>query len=103
MDLKSVSPFLEPSFIEWVTSSTTRADCISEMPIELSPTTEKIMHTTGKSCLRNAFPDSLSAYRRKDPIEVNRLQRRVLQNLFSTYVHLKHIDLAFDRHEYKDI
>jgi hypothetical protein len=68
MGLKSVSPFLEQSFIDWVTSSTTRTDCISEMPIELSPTHEKIMHITGKTCLRNAFPDSLSAYRRKDPI-----------------------------------
>jgi hypothetical protein len=40
------------------------------MPIELSPTFERVMHITGKTCLRNAFPDSLAAYRRKDPIEV---------------------------------
>ena len=71
LGLKAVaSPFLEPSFIEWVTTSTSRADCITEMPIELSPTTERIMHITGKVCLRNAFPDSPSAHRRKDPIEM---------------------------------
>ena len=71
LGLKAVaSPFLEPSFIEWVTTSTTRADCITEMPIELSPTSERIMHITGKVCLRNAFPESPSAYRRKDPIEM---------------------------------
>lgn len=66
----AVSPFLEPSFIKWVTTSTGRSDCISEMPIELSPTTERIMHITGKVCLRKAFPDSPSAHRRKDPIEL---------------------------------
>ena len=66
----AVSPFMEPSFIEWVTTSTGRADCITEMPIELSPTTERIMHITGKTCLRNAFPDSPAAHRRKDPIEL---------------------------------
>ena len=66
----AVSPFLEPSFIEWVTTSTGRSDCIDEMPIELSPTTERIMHITGKVCLRKAFPDSPSANRRKDPIEL---------------------------------
>jgi asparagine synthase (glutamine-hydrolysing) len=65
----AASPFLEPSFIEWVTTSTGRKDCISEMPIELSPSTERIMHITGKVCLREAFPDSPSAHRRKDPIE----------------------------------
>ena len=65
----TASPFLEPSFIEWVTTSTGRKDCIAEMPIELSPSTERIMHITGKVCLRAAFPDSPSAHRRKDPIE----------------------------------
>ena len=71
LGLKAVaSPFLVPSFIEWVTTSTSRADCITEMPIELSPTTERIMHITGKVCLRNAFPESPSAHRRKDPIEM---------------------------------
>jgi asparagine synthase (glutamine-hydrolysing) len=70
LGLKSTaSPFLEPSFIKWVTTSTGRKDCISEMPIELSPSTERIMHITGKVCLREAFPDSPSAHRRKDPIE----------------------------------
>ena len=64
------SPFLEPVFIDWVTTSTTRADCIDDMPIELSPSTERIMHITGKVCLRNAFPLSPSAHRKKDPIEV---------------------------------
>ena len=66
----AVSPFLEPSFIEWVTTSTGRAECVGEMPIELSPTTERIMHITGKVCLRNAFPESPAAHRRKDPIEM---------------------------------
>lgn len=71
LGLKAVaSPFLEPCFIKWATTSTSRADCITEMPIELSPTTERIMHITGKVCLRTAFPDSPSAHRRKDPIEM---------------------------------
>lgn len=71
LGLKAVaSPFLEPAFIEWVTTNTSRADCIDDMPIELSPSTERIMHITGKVCLRNAFPMSPSAHRKKDPIEV---------------------------------
>jgi asparagine synthase (glutamine-hydrolysing) len=70
--LTSESPYLEDSFIEWVTASTSRSDCIAERPIELCPTApeERTMHITGKVCLRDAFPDSGSAHRRKDPIEV---------------------------------
>lgn len=71
LGLKAVaSPFLEPVFIDWATTSTSRADCIGDMPIELSPSMERIMHITGKVCLRNAFPLSPSAHRKKDPIEV---------------------------------
>lgn len=72
MGLISESPYLEESFIGWVTSSTSRSDCIAERPMELSPVPpeERIMHITGKVCLRDAFPDSCAAHRRKDPIEI---------------------------------
>ena len=70
--LKVYSPFMDPKFIDWAVNNTNRSDCISELSMELSPTepSKRLLHQTGKVCLRLAFPDSPSAYRRKDPIEV---------------------------------
>ncbi|KAK3270708.1 hypothetical protein CYMTET_20909 [Cymbomonas tetramitiformis] len=50
------SPFLEHTFLQWA--------------IELEPDTSRQMHITGKVCLREAYPESFGAWRRKDPIEV---------------------------------
>jgi len=85
--LHSFSPYLEESFIDWAIQNTNENDCIGELDIEyidpniqstkydtngtrdhIIKTREK--HKTGKICLRKAFPDSGSAFRRKDPIEV---------------------------------
>ena len=70
--LKIYSPFMDPKFIDWAINSTTRIDCISELYMEISPNepSKRILHQTGKVCLRLAFPESPSSYRRKDPIEL---------------------------------
>ena len=61
--LISESPYREQSFIDFAIT-TSRADCVGDRLIELAPGDEKIMHITGKVCLREAFPDSPSAWRR---------------------------------------
>lgn len=70
MGMVAESPYMDAAFVDWVTSATTRADCVGERLIELQPGDERVLHITGKVCLREAFPDSPSAWRRKDPIEV---------------------------------
>ncbi|GMH45120.1 hypothetical protein BSKO_13077 [Bryopsis sp. KO-2023] len=64
-----VSPYLQKSFIDFGLTLG-KADCIGERPIELYPGYPRELHQTGKLCLREAFPESLAAWRRKDPIEV---------------------------------
>lgn len=66
---KVVSPYLQQSFIEHALSLGKDA-CVGDRLIELYPGYPRELHITGKVCLREAFPDSLSAWRRKDPIEV---------------------------------
>ena len=70
--LEVYSPFTDPQFIDWVVNNTDMYDCVSDLPMELTPgpAESRVLHQTGKVCLRLAFPDSPSAYRRKDPIEV---------------------------------
>jgi asparagine synthase (glutamine-hydrolysing) len=70
--VKAISPYLQPSFINFALSEADRNACIADLPMELKPSepSERILHTTGKVCLRLAFPESGSAFRRKDPIEV---------------------------------
>lgn len=63
------SPYMAPKVVEWALSTTERIDCIGERPIQLQYTTEKIPHMTGKLILREAY-DTVSSWRRKDPIEV---------------------------------
>jgi asparagine synthase (glutamine-hydrolysing) len=72
LDMVAVSPFRQESFLRWVSDEVGVEECIAEMPIELSPQplAERTPHTAGKACLRFAFPDSGSAFRRKDPIEM---------------------------------
>lgn len=67
--VRAESPFMEGSFAAWALSLPKEA-CIGEREIELSPTSGRQPHTTGKLPLRDAFPHSLAAWRRKDPIEV---------------------------------
>lgn len=67
--LHAVSPFTEDAFKEWALRLS-KADCIGEREIELTLGGPRLLHTTGKLPLRDAFPESLSACRRKDPIEV---------------------------------
>lgn len=66
---KVLSPYLQQSFIDHALSLGKGA-CVADRLIELYPGYPREVHTTGKVCLREAFPDSLSAWRRKDPIEV---------------------------------
>ena len=70
--LEIYSPFTDPQFIEWAVNNTDMYDCVSDLPMELTPgpAESRVLHQTGKVCLRLAFPDSPSAYRRKDPIEI---------------------------------
>lgn len=72
MGLEVYSPFTDPDFIDWAVNNTDMNDCVSELPIELSPgpVESRIRQQTGKVCLRLAFPESPAAYRSKEPIEV---------------------------------
>ena len=54
---------MDQSFIDFAVT-TSRADCIGDRMIELAPGEERTLHITGKLCLREAFPDSPSAWRR---------------------------------------
>lgn len=65
----SDSPFTEPSFVEWALANVHREDCIGDRPIRLTLKGDRIEHTTGKLVLREAY-DTISSWRRKDPIEV---------------------------------
>lgn len=67
--LTSHSPYTEPGFVEWALAHTARSDCIGTRPICLTLGGEAIDHQTGKLCLREAY-DTISSWRRKDPIEV---------------------------------
>lgn len=67
--LESHSPYTEASFVDWAISNTRRSDCIGTRPIRLVLDGEAVEHATGKVVLREAY-DTISSWRRKDPIEV---------------------------------
>eukprot|EP00122_Pirum_gemmata_P008013 Pgem_evm1s7374 len=46
----------------------------------------RMVHVTGKIPLREAFPESISAWRRKDPIEVGSGSRRLSVDYFNELV-----------------
>ena len=67
--IESHSPYTEPAFVEWALANTGRAECIGVRPIRLVHGGQAIEHECGKLVLREAF-DTISSWRRKDPIEV---------------------------------
>ena len=67
--LRSHSPYIEPSFVEWALARTGREECIGVRPIQLTLGGEAIEHQTGMLVLREAF-ETLASWRRKDPIDV---------------------------------
>lgn len=83
LGLSAHSLFMRPDFTQWALKETNRESCIGERPIELEPGGERVMHVTGKLPLRHAFQDvALSAWRRKDPIEVGSGSTRLSQDSF---------------------
>jgi asparagine synthase (glutamine-hydrolysing) len=69
MGLRVASPFTREPFKEWALG-TGKQDCIQERLLEARPGEDRIAKITGKVPLREAFPDAVSAWRLKDPIEV---------------------------------
>ena len=67
--IESHAPYCEPSFVAWAIESTGRAECIGSRPIRLTHGGERLEHTCGKVLLREAY-ETISSWRRKDPIEV---------------------------------
>ncbi|EKX52483.1 hypothetical protein GUITHDRAFT_101654 [Guillardia theta CCMP2712] len=70
LGMKYFSPYVQPSFKEWALKETDKSDCIGSARIHIKLGDEKVDHVTGKLPLRRAYPDAISAWRRKDPIEV---------------------------------
>mmetsp|Transcript_27230 Transcript_27230/g.69196 ORF Transcript_27230/g.69196 Transcript_27230/m.69196 type:complete len:353 (-) Transcript_27230:157-1215(-) len=67
--LTSHSPYTASGLVSWAIAETNRSDCIGERPIRLVHGGEAVAHQTGKVLLREAY-DTISSWRRKDPIEV---------------------------------
>lgn len=67
--MTSHSPYTEPEFVAWAIAETQRSDCIGMRPIRLVYGGETLEHATGKILLREAY-NTVSSWRRKDPIEV---------------------------------
>ncbi len=67
--LKLASPFLDPDIVQWALTQG-KAACVGELELEARPGDPRERRLTGKLPLRAALPESLSARRRKDPIEV---------------------------------
>lgn len=70
LNVISASPFTELPFKEYCLNNAVKSDCIGVRMIKLSPGDEPKEHMTGKICLREAFENNVSAWRRKDPIEI---------------------------------
>mmetsp|Transcript_10641 Transcript_10641/g.17368 ORF Transcript_10641/g.17368 Transcript_10641/m.17368 type:complete len:359 (+) Transcript_10641:539-1615(+) len=75
-----VSPFMEGCFKSWALENLGKAECIGTRNLESFPNEEKTLRKTGKIPLREAFPDAISAWRRKDPIEVGSGSTLLSQN-----------------------
>ena len=71
LGLTVCSPFLTPSFVDWVLApgAAPRSVCVGSVFIRGAPDEVPVEATEGKLCLRTAFPDSPSAWRRKDPLQ----------------------------------
>jgi len=69
-DMKIRSPFTSESFSNWAISNLHKIDCIASAKFEKVPNGVKSYGAIGKTPLRDAFPESLAAWRHKDPIEV---------------------------------
>jgi asparagine synthase (glutamine-hydrolysing) len=67
--LTTSSPYTEPGFVAWAIANTGRQDCIDTRAIRLVHGGERVEHTCGKVALREAY-ETISSWRRKDPIEV---------------------------------
>ena len=63
------SPYIARKTSEWAVKNTVRSDCIGTRPIRLYHGGDRHDHETGKLILREAY-DTVSSWRRKDPIEV---------------------------------
>ncbi|KAL7543884.1 hypothetical protein ACHAWF_007474 [Thalassiosira exigua] len=63
------SPYTARTTADWAIENTERSDCIGARPIRLYYGGEYQDHETGKLILREAY-DTVSSWRRKDPIEV---------------------------------
>ena len=71
LGLATASAFRERGLVAWATTHAGRAECVGERVVYLDSTREGAQpRQTGKLVLRDAFPELVSAYRRKDPIEV---------------------------------
>jgi len=68
-NLTAHSPYMDPKVVEWALDSVERSDCIGIRPIQLYHGSEQMDHITGKILLREAY-ETVSSWRRKDPIEV---------------------------------
>jgi len=68
-NLTSHSPYMDPKVVEWALENVEREDCIGTRPIRLFYGGEFLEHETGKLLLREAY-ETVSSWRRKDPIEV---------------------------------
>ena len=83
LGLSAHSVYMRDEFTRWALEATRRADCIAEAATESVPGGERTTQTTGKLPLRRTFADkALSAWRRKDPIEVGSGSTRLSQNEF---------------------
>lgn len=63
------SPYTADRTVKWAIDCTERSDCIDVRPIRLFYGGEYKCHQQGKMILREAY-DTVSSWRRKDPIEV---------------------------------
>ncbi len=80
LGLTAHSLYMRDDFAHWALGSTERGTCISEAYIETVPGGERTLQLTGKLPLRQAFDGvALSAWRRKDPIEVGSGSTRLSQ------------------------
>jgi asparagine synthase (glutamine-hydrolysing) len=67
--MTSHSPYMAPAVVEWALHNVERSDCIGTRSIQLTFSSAKIPHLTGKLLLRQAY-NTVASWRRKDPIEV---------------------------------
>jgi hypothetical protein len=83
LGLTAHSLYMRKDFARWALDRTDRAACIGECGIEVAPGAGRTEQVTGKLPLRRAFADvALSAWRRKDPIEVGSGSTRLGQDSF---------------------